>query len=320
MNIRSYFSILILGLLFFFVPLVWQSNELNNFLIYTIIIALGATGWNLLGGIAGQTSFGHAAFFGVGAYATSLWQINLGMGAWSGFFLAIGAGALVGWVIGYLSFRAGLRGSYFALVTLAFAEVLRVLSNSFSFTGGAAGKLLEIKLGFMNFQLESRLHFYWIVLFVMMVALLLVSWLVRSRFGAQLIAIRENEEAAKALGVDTFTRKLQAISLSGAITASAGALYVQYFLYIDPILVFGPKVSVEVLLATMVGGLGTVLGPLVGALALHTLGEVVKLFTGGVPGVDVAVYGAVLVIAVCFMPRGLLSLVERYQLRRQSIK
>lgn len=244
-----------------------------------------------------------------------MWQINFGLPAWSGFLLAIIAGSLVALIIGYLSFRAGLRGSYFALVTLAFAEVLRVLANSFSFTGGAAGRLLPINYGIGSLQFENPLYFYFLTLLVVTIALLFMVWVVRSRFGAQLIAIKENEDAAKALGVDTLKRKLQVIAISGAITAASGALYVQYFLYIDPILAFSPKMSIEVLLATMVGGIGTVLGPVVGAFALHFLGEGVKFFTGDVPGVDIAIYGLVLIIAVCFMPRGLLSLIEKVRLK-----
>src|SRR5690606_27362775 len=113
-------AIFIVVVLLAVAPIVADSNVVVNFLIYTLIVALAAQGWNLLGGVAGQNSFGHAAFFGSGAYVISLWQINLGLGAWTGFVVAVAAGALVGWIVGYLSFRAGLRGSYFALVTLAF--------------------------------------------------------------------------------------------------------------------------------------------------------------------------------------------------------
>lgn len=315
MILRNYIPAFIVLALLLLVPFIWNSSGALNFLTYTLIVALGAIGWNILGGIAGQTSFGHAAFFGVGAYFVALWQINFGLPAWSGFLLAIIAGSLVALIIGYLSFRAGLRGSYFALVTLAFAEVLRVLANSFSFTGGAAGRLLPINYGIGYLQFENPLYFYLLTLLVVTIALLFMVWVVRSRFGAQLIAIKENEDAAKALGVDTLKRKLQVIAISGAITAASGALYVQYFLYIDPILAFSPKMSIEVLLATMVGGIGTVLGPVVGAFALHFLGEGVKFFTGDVPGVDIAIYGLVLIIAVCFMPRGLLSVIEKIRLK-----
>lgn len=318
MRVGNYLSIFIVVAALALAPLVAQSNVVVNFLIYALIITLGAQGWNLLGGVAGQTSFGHAAFFGTGAYVISLWQINLGLGAWTGFLAAILAGALVGWIVGYLSFRAGLRGSYFALVTLAFAEVMRVLVNSASFTGGAAGRLLPINIGFGHFQFTDRIYFFWIALAMVALALILMRWISLSRFGAHLVAVRENEDAARALGVDVLKVKLRAITLSAGLTAAAGCLYVQYFLYIDPMLVFGPKVSIEVLLASMVGGLGTIFGPLVGTLALHLLGEGAKSFAAEIPGIDLVVYGCVLIGAVCFLPRGLLSLGSRFFERNKS--
>ncbi len=318
MKVKRYLSIFIVVALLAVAPIVADSNVVVNFLIYTLIVALAAQGWNLLGGVAGQNSFGHAAFFGSGAYVISLWQINLGLGAWTGFVVAVAAGALVGWIVGYLSFRAGLRGSYFALVTLAFAEVLRVLANSASFTGGAAGRLLPIDIGFASFQFSDRTHFYWIALAMVAFGLVLMKWISLSRFGAHLIAVRENEDAARALGVNVLNVKLRAITISAAMTAAAGCLYVQYFLYIDPILVFGPKISIEVLLASMVGGLGTIFGPLVGTFALHLLGEGAKVFVAEIPGIDLAIYGCVLIAAICFLPRGLLSLGSRYFERKAA--
>lgn len=316
MKVNNYYAMFGLLFLLLVVPLIWQSSAALNFLTFTLIVSIGAIGWNVLGGVAGQVSFGHAAFFGVGAYFIALWQVNFGLPAWLGFIFAIGAGMIVAVIIGYLSFRAGLRGSYFALVTLAFAEVCRVLANSFSFTGGASGQLLHIDYGFSSLQFENPLYFYLFVLALLCIALFIAMKISHSRLGAQLIAIKENEDAAKALGVDTLKRKLQAIAISGGLTATAGALYVQYFLYIDPIIAFSPKMSIEVLLATMVGGLGYVLGPLVGAFSLHILGEGVKLFVGDIPGVDIAIYGLVLIIAVSFLPRGLLSLVEKYSSKK----
>lgn len=293
------------------VPLLTQSNLVLNFLIVTLIISIVAQGWNLLGGFGGQFSFGHAAFFGTGAYVSALWQMRLGMDAWSGLLVAVLAGALVAWVIGFLAFRAGLRGSYFALVTLAFAEVLRVLANSFALTGGAAGLLLPLQIGVGNLQFSERSLFYWLVLLVVAIGLFGVATLRRTRFGAQLVALRENEDAARALGVDVLAVKLRAIALSGALSASAGVLYLQYFLYIDAQIVFGTWISVEALLASIVGGLGTVLGPVLGALALHGLGELAKALFGGTPGIDLAFYGGLLVVAVAFMPGGLISLVRQ---------
>ena len=318
--LRPYLPVLALGVLLALAPLLVTSNVALNFLAVTLIVSLAAQGWNLLGGFGGQFSFGHAAFFGVGAYASAIWQMRLGLDAWTGLLAGAAAGALTGLVIGFLAFRAGLRGSYFALVTLAFAEVFRVLANSSEVTGGAAGMLLPLRIGAGNLQFSDRATFLALVVALTVLVLCLVQWIRGSRFGAQLVALRENEEAARALGVDVLAVKLKAICLSGAITATAGVLYLQYFLFIDSNIAFGTWISVEVLLAAIVGGLGTVLGPVVGALALHGLGELVKTLVGQLPGIDLAVYGAILVVAVAFLPGGLVGLVRRRPNPRQLRK
>jgi branched-chain amino acid transport system permease protein len=311
MTFRDVVPILVLVALLALVPVFVTANTVLNFLVFTLIIALAAQGWNILGGLGGQFSFGHAAFFGTGAYAAALLQARLGINPWIAFAIGSAGGALVGWCIGYLSFRSGLRGSYFALVTLAFAEVLRILANAATFTGGAAGVLIKLDVRPENFQFSSRGAFFWIALSLVGLVLVLTRWIERSRFGAQLVAVRENEAAAKALGVDTLKVKLGAITLSSAVTAAAGCLYAQYFLYIDANIAYGTWISVEAILAPIVGGLGTAFGPLVGAVALHGLGEVTKLAAGSVPGIDLMVFGALLVVSVAFAPEGILGLVRR---------
>ncbi|MFV0384439.1 branched-chain amino acid ABC transporter permease [Paracoccus sp. (in: a-proteobacteria)] len=290
-------------------PLLVQSNSVLNFVVFTLIIAIAAQGWNLLGGFAGQFSFGHAAFFGTGAYVSAILQTGFGVNAWAATLIAIAAGAGVGWVIGFLSFRAGLRGSYFALVTLAFAEVLRILANALGVTGGAAGLLMPLDVGLWNMQFSSRAAFLWLALAFLAAALLITRALVNSRFGAYMLAVRENEDAAMALGVDALDVKLKAITLSGAMTAAAGCLYLQYFLFIDAGIGYGVWISVEALLAAMVGGRG--MGALIGAFTLHGLGELTKHFANAAPGVDLAIYGVVLVVVVWFAPGGALGLAGR---------
>ncbi|MBB3017428.1 branched-chain amino acid transport system permease protein [Microvirga lupini] len=311
MTFRDIVPIAVVIALLAFVPAFVTANTVLNFLVFTLIIALAAQGWNILGGFGGQFSFGHAAFFGTGAYAAALLQVRFGMNPWVAFVIGAVAGAAVGWMIGYLSFRSGLRGSYFALVTLAFAEVLRILANAATFTGGAAGVLIKLDVRPDNFQFESRGAFFWIALALVGAVLVLTRWIERSRFGAQLVAVRENEAAAKALGVDTLRVKLGAITASGAVTAAAGGLYAQYFLYVDANIAYGTWISVEAILAPIVGGLGTVFGPLVGAVALHGLGEITKLAAGSVPGIDLMVFGGLLVAAVAFAPQGILGLLRR---------
>ena len=311
MMARSYIYILLITALLALTPFVIASNTVLNFMVMVLIIALAAQGWNLLGGIGGQISFGHALFFGIGAYSSSMLQIHLGLNAWIALFLAIAAGALGGLIVGYLSFRAGLRGSYFALVTLAFAELMRVLANASEWTGGAAGLLLKLDPGFWNLQFSARSSFMWLALAFVFISLIVTQRIVNSRFGAHLVAVRENEDAAKALGVDVLAVKLKAISLSGAMTAAAGVLYAQYFLYIDAVIAFGVWISIEALLAPMVGGRGQVLGPLIGAFTLHGLGELTKNFAGRIPGIDLIVFAIVLIVVIAFASAGIIGLIKQ---------
>jgi branched-chain amino acid transport system permease protein len=289
------------------VPLVVHSNATLNFLVVALMIALAGQGWNILGGYGGQYSFGHAAFFGTGAYVTAILQVRFGINAWLGFGAGIMAGAALGAVIGALTFRSGLRGSYFALVTLAFAEVLRIVASVAPITGAGVGTLIKLDLGAASFQFQSRAVFYWVILALVGMSLVATRLLERSRFGVWLIAVRENEDAAKALGVDTRSVKSTAMVLSGAITAAAGCFYAQYFLFVDSSIAFGTWISIEAILTPIIGGVGTVFGPLLGALVVKALGEGAKLVTGDAPGLDLIVYGAVLVLVIWIMPGGLIG-------------
>ena len=291
------------------VPLVVHSNTALNFLVITLLTALAGQGWNILGGYGGQYSFGHAAFFGTGAYVTAILQVRYGVNAWPGFVVGIAAGALVGAVIGALTFRAGLRGSYFALVTLAFAEVLRIIASVAPITGAGVGTLIKLDLHASALQFESRALFYWVILALLAVSLVIARTIENTGFGAWLIAVRENEDAARALGVDAFKVKLGAMTISAAITAAAGCFYAQYFLFIDSSIAFGTRMSIEALLTPIIGGAGTVFGPLVGALVVKALGEAATYVAGDAPGLNLIVYGCVLVLVIAFAPRGLIGLV-----------
>jgi branched-chain amino acid transport system permease protein len=289
------------------VPFVVHSNVTLNFLVVTLMIALAGQGWNILGGYGGQYSFGHAAFFGTGAYITAILQVRYGINAWLGFAAGVVGGAALGGVLGALVFRSGLRGSYFALVTLAFAEVLRIIASVAPVTGAGVGTLIKLDLGIRTLQFQSRAAFYWIILALVGVSLVLTRLIERSRFGAWLIAVRENEDAARALGVDTSTIKSVAMIISAATTAAAGCFYAQYFLFVDSGIAYGTWISVEALLTPIIGGVGTVFGPLLGALVVKTLGEGAKLLAGDAPGLDLIIYGAVLVVVIWIMPRGLIG-------------
>jgi branched-chain amino acid transport system permease protein len=285
-----------------------SSGVWLNALMMTLYAALLALAWNLLGGFGGQFSFGHALFFGTGAYASAVAQVTHGVNAWVALGLAVVAAAAVGAFVGALAFRYGLKGSYFALVTLAFAEVFRILAVSAGFTGGGVGMMLPLQESAANLQFGSRKGFVALMLGCVVVALCATAWLRHSRFGAQLQAVRDNEDAARAIGVDPYRTKLVATVGSAAFMGAAGAFYLQVFQYIDPGIAFGPHVSVEALVGAIVGGMGTLWGPVLGAAVLHALGEATRNLFGQLPGLNLVIYGSVLVLIVLFMPRGLAGL------------
>ena len=291
-------------------PFVFPSNFMVNFGVLALFYAFIGQSWNIAGGFAGQLSFGHVAFFGVGAYASTIVQMRLGLSPWLGLPASALAGAAVGGVIAALSFRAGLKGSYFALITLAFAEVLRIVANSIGITGGGLGMLIPMKAGAGNFQFADRSGFYFLILALAVLSIALAEWLRRSRFGAHLAAIRENEDAARALGINVFAEKVKVMVLSGAIGGVGGCFFAQYFLYIDPLIVFGVDKSVEMLLVSMIGGAGTVYGPLVGALLLALVSDVTRVLTQ-IQGLSLVLYGGLLVVIIAFLPNGLIDLFRR---------
>ena len=282
-----------------------DSGVWLTFIMMALYASLLAQSWNMLGGYGGQFSFGHALFFGTGAYAQAIAQSTLGWNAWLALLGAVAAATCVAAFVGALTFRYGLKGSYFALVTLAFAEVFRILAVSVDFTGGGVGLMLPLHESFANMQFASRRGYIGLVLGFVVAAMLATSWLRHSRFGAQLQAVRDNEDAARAIGVDPWSVKLGAITLSAAVMGAGGAFYVQVFQYIDPGLAFGPVSSVEALVAAIVGGMGTLWGPVLGAAVLHLLGELTRNLFGQLPGLNMIVYGSVLVLIVMFVPRGL---------------
>jgi len=295
-------------------PFVFPSSFMLNFGVLALFYAFIGQSWNISGGFAGQLSFGHVAFFGAGAYAATIAQMRFGISPWLGLPIAAMAGALVGGIIGVLSFRAGLKGSYFALITLAFAEVLRIVSNSVTITGGGLGMLIPMKPGAANLQFVERSGFYFLILVLVAISIALAEWLRRSKFGAQLAAIRENEDAAKALGINVFREKVKVMLLSGAIGGVGGCFFAQYFLYIDPLIAFGVDKSVEMLLVSMIGGAGTVYGPMVGALLLALVSDGTRALTQ-IQGLSLVLYGALLVIIIAYLPNGLIDLFARIKAR-----
>ena len=298
-------------------PVVISSKFQLDVLTLIFFTAYIGQSWNILGGYAGQFSFGGVMFFGTGAYTSSILLTSFGVPPIIGIFAAIFMGAFLGLIVGYLSFRSGLRGSYFALITLAFAELLRVLANSVEFTGGGVGLFLTYAPGLHNLQFNSPTGFYYFSLVLLVISLAIAMWLERSRFGAQLVAIRENEDAAEALGIDTLKCKVYAIMIMGGMGGAAGTFYAQKYLYIDPPISYSIALSVEMLRVTIVGGMGTVFGPLVGSFFLHIVNEFARHFID-TPGVSLIVYGFILILIISFLPNGLVGLFRKKRKKKDD--
>lgn len=307
MPVRSLLFMTALALLALAAPLLIADRFVIDVLTLILFSAFLGQSWNILGGYAGQFSFGSVVFFGTGAYTSSILLMTFGIDAWIGMIAALFAGAAVGAFVGFLSFRYGLRGSYFALITLAFAEVFKVLANSVEFTGGGIGIFIENEPSLARLQFEDPAGYYYIALALTFFSLAIAWWLERSRFGAYLKAIRENEDAAEALGVNAFRCKMYAIMISGAMGGVGGTFYAQKFLYIDPPIAYGVATSVEMLLVTIVGGMGTVFGPLIGAFVLHGVNEVTRHYIE-TPGLSLIVYGIILIVIIGYLPNGLIGL------------
>jgi len=266
------------------------------------------TAWNILGGYAGQFSFGHAAFFGIGAFTSTLLQIHLGVNPWIGMFLGGIVGLLLGLFIGSLSFRYGLRGPYFALAMLALAEMLRLLAVEWMAVKYPLGITIPLRGdSLLYFQFTKKVPYYYIM-FIMMAAVLYLTRVIEERrMGSYFKAIRENENAADALGINVFKYKLIAMAISAFLTATGGTFYAQYYLTIEEESSFGTSMSIEVLLGPIIGGAGTVLGPLVGAAILEILSEGTRNLLKGYSGVHLMVYGAILIVVIIFLPKGILG-------------
>ena len=292
-------------------PFASPSQFLVNLAMLTAVSALLGQSWNIAGGFGGLTSFGHAMFFGLGTYAAAIAQTGFGWNPWLALPVSALLGAATGAVVGFAAFRAGLRGSYFALVTLAVAETFHILANSLNITKGGLGILIPLKPSLANFQFLDRRAMYAVVLVLLGLAMAVTGWLARSRFGARLVAARENEDAAAALGVNLVRTKVLVLALSGAVAAPAGVVYAQSYLYVDPSIAFGVERSVEMLLVAMIGGAGTVWGPVLGAIVLHLIEDTSRGFINA-PGFAPMLYGAVLLAIIRFLPNGIAGLRERF--------
>jgi branched-chain amino acid transport system permease protein len=290
-------------------PLI-ADRYLMSVLILIFYFAYVGQAWNLMMGFAGQLSLGHALYVGLGGYVSALLWLKFGIGPWLGVFAAVAVAAMFGAVIGCLGFRFGIEGVYFALLTIAFAEFTRIGFDHIDYAGAAGGLFLRVEEAGQWWNLRGgTLLFYYLALALAICALVLTALLARSRLGYQWLAVREDEEAARALGINAFRAKLIAVVISSAMTAVGGVFTAFYSNNLFPSRVFDINRSIEIILAPVVGGLGTVFGPVVGAFILTPLGEVLIALTErlgvNAPGVKAAFYGLALMVIIVLRPSGI---------------
>jgi branched-chain amino acid transport system permease protein len=286
-------------------PAVLSSYALTIFILILFYGFLGQA-WNIVGGYTGQLSAGHAAFVGVGGYTAAMLSSEYGVTPWLGMFAGAGLATALGAVIGYLGFRFGLRGFYFVLLTVAFAEVCRILVSNIDALGGALGLYITFTGNPRQFQFQDQRAYYYIALALLLLATGVAALIERRRFGIYLTAIREDETACEALGVDTFRYKMLAMVVSSFLTGLGGTFYAFYLFSLQPGTVFGIPLSVEIIIRPIIGGAGTLLGPILGSFILTPLAELSRQYFGqsGLHGAHLIVYGVLLVSVVLFLPQG----------------
>jgi branched-chain amino acid transport system permease protein len=262
-------------------------------------------------GFAGQLSLGHALYVGLGAYAAAALYVHFGISPWLGLWVSVAVAATTGGLIGFLAFRFGVAGVYFAILTIAFAEFARLAFDHWSWVGGSAGFFLPVanyaKNDLINLR-GSPTMFYYIMLAMTVGAFLLCHTLLRSRAGYYWLAIRESPEAAQALGINLFRYRVYVVVLSAAMTSLGGVVFAFYYNNLFPEQVFHISRSIELILAPIIGGIGTLFGPIIGAFLLTALAEGLDEIMRGVgldvPGVKQIFYGVCLLVVVLFLPDG----------------
>jgi len=312
--------LIIFSLLLFFLviaPLLIRDTQFQHLLIMLMLFATLSQAWNLIGGYAGQVSFGHAAFFGIGAYGAMAPLNHWGLTPWAGMLIGGLAAVLLALIIGVPVFR--LRGHYFAISTFAIAEVLRELFLSWEWVDGAFGLDAPVlDPGFYNFMFyKTKLPYHYTVLVFFVVMMFVAYRIERVRMGYYFRAIKQSLNAAEALGVNTSRYKLYAMLLSAFFTAICGSFYAQYILHIEPATVLSLDISIKIVLVTVLGGAGTLWGPLLGSAILIPLSEYTRIWLGGTGmGIDLIVLGA-MIVAICILePKGMAGLFGRLTLHK----
>ena len=301
----------VLFLLLIFPMVVTQIFPLQVMILVFMYAMLGVA-WNIMGGYAGMFSFGQAAFFGIGAYTSSFLLMTFHVNPWIGLIAGGVVAALVAAAIGYPC--SNLRGHYFAIASIAFAEIVRVHFNNWTLVNAAEGiSLPMLDESFINFMFHnSKVPYYYIMLAFLILALVVCYFVATSKMGYYFRAIRESHDVAEVLGVNVVRYRLIAIMISAFLSAMAGTFYAQYVLYIDPESVMLLAISIQIVLLSMLGGAGSIMGPVIGAAVLIPIAEVTRVWLGHRgTGVDMLIYGFLITIISVYQPQGVWGLLSR---------
>lgn len=298
-------------------PLVFTGQFSRNVMVLILIWAMVGTGWNVIGGYTGQVSNGHSLYYGVGAYAVALCMTRFDLSPWISIWLGAGISALIAFVVGKPLLR--LSGHVFSIATMALAECARIIFINVQFTGGAAGVYFFNKKvhPWVYMQFTDSLHYYYVYLAFTAAMIAVIKILDKSKFFYYLRTIKGNEMAAQSVGINVAKYKIFAYMLSAAFVSIGGSLYAQYMRYIDPSMLMTLNISMMIVLVAVMGGIGTVTGPVLGALVLTFISEYSRSFLGQYGGLDLILYGVLVIIIVLFLPGGLVSLAGRYK-RKQA--
>jgi branched-chain amino acid transport system permease protein len=290
----------------------FSGSYLLSLATLALYFAFTGQAWNVMMGFAGQLSLGHSLFVGLGAYAAAALFVKFGIGPWAGLWLAMALCVAAGTAIGLLAFRFGISGVYFALLTIAFAEFTRIGFDHIGWLGGPGGLFLKVgqRTSWDLADLRGTpAMFYYVMLALAAGAFALCAWLLKSRAGYYWQAIREDEDAARALGINTFRWKLLAVAISAAMTSLAGVFFAFYYNNLFPEQIFHISQSIEIILGPIVGGVGTLFGPILGAVLLTTLADsltnLVAAMGLDIPGVKQVFYGVILLLVIMFLPNGI---------------
>lgn len=319
-NVVRIIPFLLIGIVLILIPFFTTNNYIISTLVYCFLFASLGVAWNLIGGYGDQISWCHASFVAVGAYTGMIMFKMLGISPFISIIVGMVLAYILATVIGYGTFR--LRGPYFSLATIAFGEIVRIIIQFWGkLTGGAAGYYIAYKgQNFFNLSFKNDKPFYYILLALLIVVILIAAWFSKSKIGHDLGAIKGDEDAAISLGIESFKIKLNAFQLSAVICAAVGTFYGFFLGFIEPSTISSLDLSIRIVVCVIIGGVGTLWGPVLGAFVIIILSQGLNSIFGNIGGLSLALYGLLLVVIVIFKPTGLISLFPKWKKKINSVE